>query len=114
MAALPWARMDTSLPSNPKILRLVATRNGRAALGVACCAILWSVGNATNGVIPDLALPHIHARKVDVASLIEAGFWHPYPDGGFLIHDFDEYQHNTRAAALAGRKAANARWHPNA
>jgi hypothetical protein len=114
VAGLVWARLDVGLPSNLKIIRLVSMRNGRAALGVAVCAILWSVGNGTNGVIPEMALPHIHARKIDVTTLVEAGFWHPYPEGGWLIHDFDDYQFNTRAAALAAKKAADARWHPNA
>jgi hypothetical protein len=103
-----WARIETSLPWNPKVLRLLQLRDGRSSGFVAVCAILWSVRHGTNGVIPSEALPLVHARKGDVARLVEIGFWHPYPEGGYLIHDFDEYQYNS--SSLAAKKAADIRW----
>lgn len=114
MAGLPWYRMDSGFPSNPKILALLGERDGHRAAFVWQCGIAWTVQHGTDGVIPVSALPFVHARRVDAERLVKAGLWHDYPSGGWLVNGWDEKQMTTdgkSARSQAARDAAYARWH---
>lgn len=114
MAGLAWFRMDSGFPSNPKILALLAEREGHRAGFVWQCGLAWTVQHGTDGVIPVSALPFIHARKVDAERLVKHRLWHDYPDGGWLINGFDDRQMTAdgkSARSEAARAAANIRWH---
>lgn len=114
MAGLPWYRMDSGFPSNPKILALLGERDGHRAAFVWQCSIAWTVLHGTDGVVPSSALPFIHARKVDAERLVKHRLWHEYPDGGWLINGLDEKQPTSEASAhrsQLAREAANLRWH---
>ena len=39
---LPWVRLDTSMPDNPKILRMAMTPAGKAAAFVWVCSLSYS------------------------------------------------------------------------
>lgn len=114
MAGLPWYRMDSGFPSNPKILSLLSERDGHRAAFVWQCSIAWTVQHGTDGVIPASALPFMHARKVDAERLVKHRLWHDYPDGGWLINGWDEKQATTEGIeqrSQLAREAANIRWH---
>jgi|SRR5215469_12549018 len=109
---LPWVRLDTSFPSNPKLLAMLTEKDGHRAAFVYLCALGYSGAHGTDGFIPREALLHIHGRTSDTERLVRHGFWWPQP-GGWLIHGWDEFQESNdetkqrRARAQAG---AAARW----
>lgn len=113
MPGLPWVRLDAAFPTNPKVLALISERDGHRTGFVYLCALAYSGAHGTDGVIGPSALPFIHGRKVDAERLVRFGLWHEYPDGGWLIHNWDEKQVTNEAARLRSqlaKKAAAARW----
>lgn len=109
---LPWVRLDTSFASNPKLLAMVAEKEGHRAGLVYLCGLGYSGAHGTDGFIPREALVFIHGRMADADRLVRHGFWWVQP-GGWLINDWDEFQESSsesqerRARAQA---AAMARW----
>lgn len=109
---LPWVRLDTSFPANPKLLAMLAEKDGHRAAFVLVCSWAWSGEHGTDGYIPKHAMPFIHCRPVDAARLVDHGFWHK-DVGGWLIHEWDERQMSTvenQARRKKARDAAAARW----
>lgn len=112
MSGLPWVRFDTSLPDHPKILRLVAMKDGRSAAFVYCCSLAYSGKHGTDGLIEEYALGRINGRPADAAKLVDVGLWDECP-GGWQIHGWDERQESTdetKARKERAQKAATARW----
>lgn len=108
---LPWVRLETTWPSNPKFLTLVGDKQWRA-ITVYMGGLAWSGGQGMDGFIPTYALPMIHGTKRDADVLIEARLWVP-AQGGWDINDWREYQpsneeHQRRAERA--RAAAQKRW----
>lgn len=112
MSGLPWIRFDTSLPDHPKILRLVAMKDGRAAAFVYCCALAYSGKHGTDGLIEEYALSSVNGRPADAAKLVEVGLWHVCP-GGWEINGWADKQQSTdetQARRERAQRAAAARW----
>ena len=111
MAGLPWIRLDTGLPNNPKILGLIADRRHRAIVGYIC-ALAWSGGQGTDGYLPRVALPYVHLDPVSGGWLEDANLLIPSL-GGWVINDWAEYQQTTVETAERSAKAqaaARIRW----
>ena len=114
--ALPWVRLDTQFPSNPKILELVRTKKHRAAFAWLC-SLSYSGAHGTDGFLPAACLPFIHATKTDAADLVRVGLWHQLGDGweinGWAEYQWssDEHHERRRKAELASKKANCVRWH---
>lgn len=111
---LPWVRLDTQFPSNPKVLELVAAKRWRA-LFVYVSSLAYCGVHETDGYLPDTALPFIHATRAEANTLVDAGFWHPEP-GGWSVHDWDEKQPSSeehRARRERAIRAAQKRWDKN-
>jgi hypothetical protein len=109
--ALPWVRLDTQFPSNPKVLELVARKRHPAAFAYLC-SLAYAGQHGTDGYIPEAALPFIHATKALANHLVEVGLWVPSP-GGWLIHGWDEFQISDEEAKRRRERAQNAaakRW----
>lgn len=113
---LPWVRLETSYPDNPKVLDLVTARRWRA-ITVHTFGLSWSGRAGTDGYIPAPALPLIHADKTTAAQLVDAGLWTTAP-GGWVINGWADYQESTtenqarrETAQTRGMKGNCARWH---
>lgn len=109
--ALPWVRMDTQWPHNPKFLVLVEEKRWRA-IAVYWGSIAWSGAQGLNGYLPAYALPMIHSTKREAAELVDAALW-DLAQGGWDIHDWADYQPSTEEHALRSeraRAAAQKRW----
>lgn len=100
---LPWVRLDTQLPSNPKILHLVARKQYAAAFAYVC-SLAYAGMHGTNGYIPEAALPFIHATKAIANQLVAVELWVPAP-GGWDINDWDEFQISDEAARKRRERA---------
>jgi hypothetical protein len=110
--ALPWVRLDTAFPRNPKLLALLAERDGHRAALAYICMLAYSGEQGTDGFIPREALPFVHARNGDVTRLVTANLVYPQP-GGWLIHGWDEFQESneeTKRRRLRAQAGAAARW----
>jgi hypothetical protein len=94
--AMPWVRLDTGLPDHPKILALIEAKKQRAAL-VYVFGLAYSGRHETDGFVPKMALPFIHASTADANALVELRLWH-HTEGGYQINDWDEYQPTSEAS----------------
>ena len=109
---LPWVRLDTSFPINPKLLAMLQEKDGYRAAVVYVCGLSYSGAVGSDGFLPREALVHLHGRSADAERLVRHGFWWPQP-GGWLINGWNEFQPSTpedqkrRERAQAG---AAARW----
>lgn len=109
---LPWVRLDTSLPSNPKLLHLLAQPNGHRTALVFILGLTYAGAHETAGFLPAGALPFLHAKRSDADKLCQVGFWGEV-DGGWEIHDWADFQPvslNAEARRTRAQKAAAARW----
>lgn len=110
---LPWVRLDTSMPDNPKILHLIEShKEGRAAAFVWCCSLAYSGKHGTDGFITKSALPRLNGQTVHARLLVEHQFWKD--EGvGWSINGWDEFQESnedTRKRSERARTAAFRRW----
>ena len=116
--SLPWVRLDSNIASHDKVLRLLSQKDGFRAVAIMMFAFGWSGAHGTDGHIPAVALPLIHATDKHAAMLVEVGAWEPAEDGGWLIHNWAERQEldviseaKRAAARIRARKANCIRWH---
>jgi hypothetical protein len=105
-----WVRVDEHFPNHPKVLAL--GRDRLAGMGLWLIGLCYCNEYLTNGFIPEHMLP---VRSVKLARrLVEAGLWDAV-DGGYRMHDFDEYQ-PTREYVLEKRAKTTERvrrWRDN-
>lgn len=115
MSTLAWVRLDTGFPRNHKVLALMDQKDGPRAAFVYVCSLAFCGEQGTDGFIPAPGLTWIHGRKKDAEALVEVGLWTACP-GGWMIHDWREYQpsheESERRTARA-KAAAEARWSRN-
>jgi hypothetical protein len=114
---LPWVRLDTQFPSNPKILGLIEAKKYRSAF-VWTAGLAYAGAHGTDGFIPTGALPFLHATRADAKALVDAGLWIE-TIGGWEVNSWAEFQPSNaetqerkKRAIEAARRAAHARWHP--
>lgn len=108
---LPWVRLDTQFPSNPKILYLIEDKKFRAAF-VWTASLAYSGAHGTDGFIPAAALPFLHASRADAQQLVDVRLWAP-ASGGWDINGWDEFQESseeTQKRKERAKKGAVARW----
>ena len=108
---LPWVRLDTQWPHNPKFLALVEDKKWRA-ITVYMAGLGYSGAHGTGGFIPELSLPFLHATKREASELAQVNLWSPAP-GGWDINGWCEFQPVTDEAEERRRKAklaAEVRW----
>lgn len=109
--ALPWVRLDTAFPRNPKVLTLVEDKRWQA---IACylASLAYSGEQGTDGFLPKSCLPFIHGTTRIATDLVHVGLWHGCP-GGWDINGWLEFQasseeHETRRKKA--KAAAEVRW----
>jgi hypothetical protein len=109
--ALPWVRMDSQWPHNPKFLMLVERKKFKA-ITVYWGAVAWSGAQGLNGYLPSHALPMIHGTKREADDLMEVGLW-DMAQAGWDIHDWADYQPSNEEHAKRSERAriaAQKRW----
>lgn len=112
---LPWVRLDTQWPHNPKFLMLVEDKKWRA-IAVYMASLGYSGAHGTAGFLPYYALSVMHATKKEAAELTAVRLWLD-AEGGWQINDWDEYQPSNEESEKRSKKArdaAFARWHGTA
>ena len=110
--ALPWIRLDTSMPDNPKLLGLLTEKDGHRAAFVWICCMAYAGKHETAGFIPREAVSRVNGRSADMARLVAAGMLTECA-GGWDVKGWDEYQLSDESASARrerAKKAAAARW----
>lgn len=110
---LPWVRLDTAMPGNPKVLHLIDSHpQGRAAAFVWLCSIAYCGEQGTDGFISRSALGRVNGKALHARLLVEHGFWKD--EGvGWTIHDYTDFQQSseeTQRRSERARAAAFKRW----
>lgn len=100
---LPWVRLDTQFPSNPKVLELAANKQYRAAF-TYLCSLAYSGQHGTDGYLPETCLPFIHGGRAEANQLVAVGLWFPAPSG-WAINGWDEFQVSDDAAKKRRERA---------
>lgn len=111
-AVLPWVRLATDMPENPKILELLDRPRGSHTAFVYLCSLSFCGKKGTYGSIPKASLPFIHATVKDAKALVEVGLWEATKTG-WEVHDWDVYQPTKEYVDRRknkAREAARARW----
>lgn len=105
--SLDWVRLDTNMPMNPKILRLVTQPNGAAAAFAWVCSLTHSGLVASSGFIPDEALPFIHCKKSHANLLVKHGLWkRDDAQGGYIVNDYAKYNQTRETTDLIRKNKA--------
>jgi hypothetical protein len=105
--------MDNDWQTNPKFVGLHAD-HAYKAIAVYWGAIAYSSGHQLGGFVPGPALSVVWAGRAVCDQLVAAGLWEE-TEGGYMIHDWDDYQPTSGEIAERSKKAraaAMARWHP--
>ena len=109
---LPWVRLDTSMPDNPKILGMLTERAGKAAAFVWVCCMCYSGKHGTDGFIPREALSRVNGTTAEMRLLVQHSALKVVP-GGWLIPGWDEFQlsdEDAKKRREKAQKAAAVRW----
>ncbi len=103
-----WLRLDDAFGDHPKIIGLSDRAFRAHVMGLLYCA-----RHLTDGIVPRAAAPKVAA----VRELERAGLWTSTRGGGWLIHDFLDYNPSKAetldkrsAKSMAGAKGAASRW----
>lgn len=120
---MAWGRLDDGFDDHPKVVALLdeddLTTAG-VAVGLWTLCWTWAHRNTrkrgkTPGLIP-AGLPRRffgQAGKDAVQLLVKHRLWDAADDGGWLIHDFEDFlptEETREARSEAGRRGAAARW----
>ena len=109
---LPWVRLDTSLPSNPKILALLQRKEGHRAAFAYICGLAYSGAHGLDGFLTKECVTFIHCRISDAQLLCQFGLWIPVT-GGWQINGWTEFQQSNEETQRRRERAeagAAARW----
>jgi hypothetical protein len=100
-----WFKVDDSVVQHPKMVAA-----GPAAIGLWTLAGAWSCAHLTDGFVPDQVLPRLcEDSEASASALLEAGLWHRDDErGGFVFHDWADYQPPSDAQRELRRKRAEA------
>ena len=87
---MSWVRLDDQFPNHAKIMSV-----GSDAFRLHVTAMCWSATQLTDGAIPVVATRQLGWFCADLkqatAELVVAGLWEMAPGGGWLIHDYLDY-----------------------
>lgn len=116
---MTWVRIDDTLPTHPKLL---AIESLATAGWLHICALCYCAHHLTDGFVPANAVPILTAMDnplVTAEALCSAGIWE-HSDGGFVIHDYLDYQPSretvqakniaiSKKRSLAGKRSGEVR-----
>lgn len=110
--ALPWVRLDTAFPSNPKVLALVEDKQYRA-ICTYIGGLAYAGAHGTDGYLPKSSLPFLHGGTREAQKLVEVGLWIPHGSAGWDINGWSEFQPSTKETQdrrARAKAAAEVRW----
>lgn len=95
-----WFRVDDRIAFHPK-----AVEAGNAAMGLWLRAGAWSSGQLTDGFIPSPIASSMGSAR-EISSLASVGLWVPVDGGGWVYHDWLDF--NPSREQVEQRRRADA------
>lgn len=103
---MAWVKLDDAMPQHPKVMAA-----GVQAFALDVAGICYSNKHATDGFIADYALPAVlpslASPKRWANKLVEVGRWYRV-EGGYEIHDVQDYQPTAAQQKELSKKRAEA------
>lgn len=103
---MAWAKLDDGMPTHPKVMAA-----GPLAFALDVAAICYSNKHLTDGHIAEHVLPAVlpgmNKPKRHADRLVEVGRWSEI-EGGWVIHDFHDFQPTAAHQREVSRKRAEA------
>lgn len=101
---MTWVRIDDRASLHKKLRRAGAEAAWLWVCGLCHCNRDTTSGRIDEDDVPDLYRPFAatHAREL-AAKLIEVGLWER-TEGGYLVHDYEEYQDEAMPDAVEHRR----------
>jgi len=102
-----WAKLDDALIDHSKVFKagkLIGKNGPAVALGFYAVGLMWSNKHLTDGFLPEAVvegLTHVESPLSIAGALVKADLFEKV-DGGFQIHDFDDF--NPSAAAIKRKR----------
>lgn len=84
---MAWFKLDDSMWSHPKFLRL-----SDRAFRLWVRAGSYCAQHLTDGIVTDETLMILGAARKHCDELWTAGLWERVPEGGYRFHDWHDYQ----------------------
>lgn len=109
---MTWTKIDDQLHAHPKVQQ--AWQAARPSIGLHLLALSYASAYLTDGHISEAfvtgQLPGAGERRKSIEALVSAGLWDQWPDGGWMIHDYLEFNESrehvqSRRRADSKRKA---------
>jgi hypothetical protein len=106
---LPWVRLDSTIASHDKTIRVVGEKGGKGAMAVYMFALGWCGAQGTDGFIPRAALLMLHGTPADARLLEASELWDADPDGsGWWVRNWERRQESSAMSAAKREKARQA------
>lgn len=109
---MTWVKLDDTFPEHSKVISL-----SDKAFRLHVTAICFAAKNETDGEIPRAALARLGGSPKIAHELHEVGLWETTSRGGWVVHDYLEYNRSRaeleaerQRKAEAGAKGAANRW----
>lgn len=83
---MAWGKVDDKLWGSPKWLATPPRARGLWVTGLS-----WCMDQLTDGLVPTHVLPSLGGTRTDARDLVSALLWEEV-DGGWLYHDWHDYQ----------------------
>lgn len=103
---MTWTKIDDQLHAHPKVQ--MAWQACRASLGLHLLALSHAGAYLTDGHVSETfvnaQLPKAAERRKAIEALVSAGLWDQWPEGGWVIHDYLEFN-ESRADVTSRRRA---------
>jgi hypothetical protein len=114
---MAWALVDVGFHDHPKVLALLDDPDALAAIGLWTLTLAWAKGHtdpdtpAAAGQIPVSLVRRLGGTELQAKLLVRVGLWRATDDGGYVIHQFGEWQQLEawRAKREQGRKGGRPR-----
>ena len=97
-----WIRLDDTFWTHPKLERL-SDRAYRLYLR----SIGYAAQHLTDGVIDQTALRTLGAARKTCEELVTSGCWDIVPDGGYVVHDYLDFNPSREQVMDRRRKEAD-------
>lgn len=117
---MPWFRSDDKFGQHPKVMA-IPKKDRLLTVGAWYLAAIWCASNSTDGRLPGFMIEELDVPKRAVDHLTRVGLWVRDLEGGFIFHDWLDYNPSrkdvmakqegvSKVRSEAGRKGAAARW----
>lgn len=106
---MTWTKVDDQLHAHPKVQQ--AWQANRASIGLHLLALSHAGAYLTDGHVSEAfvtaQLPRAGERTKAIAALVDSGLWQTSEEGGWLIHDYLDFNESRQQVTSRRRADSN-------